>query len=123
MVRLDWTAAGSFVHPWPRAVGQIARIAGRRGRRLKDISCIGTRLDVLFLAREVIIVAFGATLGADGTRLATRALALTRLARGTGDSRAFSVGIGIHGGEWRSRREIAGVSWPCCAQQRWGARR
>ena len=49
-------------------------------------------------------MAFGAALSADGARLATRTFALTRLARGAGDSRTFSVGIGIHGAVCRASR-------------------
>lgn len=55
-------------------------------------------LDVFLLAREVIIVAFGAELGADGAWSAPGAFALAGLAGGAGDAGAFSYG-GIGHGE------------------------
>lgn len=91
MVRLNRAAAPLLV----RGGGQIARIGGscrcRCWCRMEYIS-IRIWFDVFFLAGEVIVVAFGAELGADGAWLASGAFALARLAGRAGDARALSYG-------------------------------
>lgn len=91
MVRLNGAAAPLLV----RGGGQIARIGGScrcRCRCCMEYISVLIWFDVFLLAREVIVVAFGAELGADGAWLASGAFALARLARGAGDARAFSYG-------------------------------
>lgn len=93
MIRLDGAAAPLLV----RGGGSIARV-GRRGCcrcrcwcRMEYIS-VRIRFDVFLLAREVIVVALGAELGADSAWLSSGAFALARLTGCAGDAGTFSYG-------------------------------
>lgn len=99
LLRLDWAAAANTRRPLVGHADQFTR----RVRRLEN-GRIRTRLDVFFLAREKVIVAFGAALRADGAGLASGAFALARLAGSAGDSRAFSRAGVRHDAKVASRR-------------------